>query len=227
MTQDRRRVAGSHALFPLQVLVDTNEIAHGRAWTFQGIEGGGRGRNLPLLVRTRPQNLLWGDYALEGFPDVVVERKTLPDLFRTLTEERDRFEEQIRSMSSYKQADVVVEGTWEQVFREPPTQARPRSVLATIHAFRVRFPVVHWHLVGVRTLAERFAFRLLERAFLETLPEREQKRLRYERVNPSWKEWDGAPCDAGPGPATLDGPGDTPQVRPESERGDEDFVAPG
>lgn len=169
------------AVFPLAVLVDSNEISHGWPYTFEKMKadetrhkGGG-----PLLVKTATFNLKWGDYSLEGFQDqIAVERKTLSDLFRTVTEGRDRFVAELEALSDYAFAAVVVEAHEDDIFRRPPTDARPKDVHRSVLAFRARYRV-QWCFLADRDFSEKTTFRLLERAYLETLSRSEQKRFRY------------------------------------------------
>jgi ERCC4-type nuclease len=170
-------MSNSPATFPLTVLVDSNEVAHGREYRFENLAADAKDGGGQLGVRVRSHNLLWGDYSLDGFElAAVVERKTLGDLFGTLTEGRDRFEEEMRALAAYRFAAVVVEAHETDIFTRPPSQASPKSIHRTVCAFRVRYRPVQWCFAGERVFAEKLTFRLLERCFLETIPEKERKR---------------------------------------------------
>lgn len=57
-----------------------------------------------------------GDYSLLGLEnDVIVERKTLPDLVACLGRERDRFEAELVRMRGYSAAVVIVEATMDDL----------------------------------------------------------------------------------------------------------------
>lgn len=170
-------------VFPATVLQDCNEISHHHQYRFEDLvcdeeRGGG-----DLVVPTKSANLLWGDYTLAGMESsVCIERKTLNDLFGTLGGRRDEFQEQIRCMAeSYKTACVVVEASWADVILSPPSHSsmNPKSVQRTILAWWHRYPTVAWHFWGPRVLAEKTVFRLLERCYIDSLPEKERKRVRY------------------------------------------------
>jgi ERCC4-type nuclease len=169
------------ATFPHTVLVDSNEIAHGQHYTFANLRADRRrGGGGSLTVLWKPTNLLWGDYSLAGFEtQAVVERKTLADLFGTLTHGRERFAAEMEALSHYLFAAVVVEANEEDIWRRPPSQASSKSIHRTVIAYRVRYPV-QWVFAAGREFAEKVTFRLLERFWLEQIPECERKRLRYK-----------------------------------------------
>jgi ERCC4-type nuclease len=169
------------ATFPHTVLVDSNEIAHGQHYTFANLRADRRrGGGGFLTVLWQPANLLWGDYSLAGFEkQAVIERKTLADLFGTLTHGRERFAEEMEAIAQYSFAAVVVEANEEDIWRRPPSQASSKSIHRTVIAYRVRYPV-QWVFAADREFAEKTSFRLLERFWLEQIPEVDRKRLRYK-----------------------------------------------
>lgn len=175
------------AVFPITVLVDTNEVQHGFPYAFAALcadetrhPGGG-----PLTVRTEPCNLTWGDYSLEGFGDsLTVERKTLPDLFSTVTHGRERFVAEMEALATYQHAFVVVEAHEDDIFLRPPSGSPgggpdPKSVHRSVLAFRVRYRTVQWVFAGSRAFGEKVTFRLLEKAWEETFPKKERRKIRY------------------------------------------------
>jgi ERCC4-type nuclease len=104
-----------------------------------------------------------GDYSIEGCERLVaVERKSLEDLYASLSQHRERFEAEHERLSDYDYAAVVVEATWRDVLLYPPERSRllPKSVRGTILAWSRRYGV-HWHLVEDRRLAERTTFDIL------------------------------------------------------------------
>lgn len=155
--------------FIAPVVIDTREQ---KPFTFKGIicdkiDGGGE-----LIVTTKRGTLRSGDYSLEGFEDsLAVERKSLSDLYSTLSQGRARFERELARLASYRFAAVVIEADWSEVCTAPPPRTRftPKAVFRSIIAWTVRFPVVHWIPAGPRRLAEITTFRLLERFLREEL----------------------------------------------------------
>lgn len=172
-------------VFPLTVLLDSNEIGHRTHYRFEGITADKERGGGDLLVPTRSANLFWGDYSLEGHEQhLIIERKTLADLYGTIGGRRDSFYEEVKRMSRARMAAVVIESSWEDVVLRQPefTQTRPKTIVRTIMAWWARHPNVAWHFFGCRELCEVMTFRLIERYFLETLPEKERRRFRYQKA---------------------------------------------
>ena len=124
---------------------------------------------LPFIVQAG--HLDTGDYSLKGpeLPQdrIVIERKTLSDLYSTLGSHRERFEAEFQRLSLYGYAALVIEATFEQIARPNeyllhPTDLNPKSDLMTLAAWSQRYGVHVWPLPG-RRVAEQWTFRLLER----------------------------------------------------------------
>jgi len=139
-------------------------------------------RHTHLRIQSRQQHLrlgadtlLSGDYSVAGHEhpgpvSVMVERKSLEDLFGTLGQERERFEAKLDLLHrTYTIAAVVVESSWEQIFASPPSysELNPFSIFQSVLAWKVRYPNVLWELVGSREWAEVFTVRFLERFWRE------------------------------------------------------------
>lgn len=156
--------------FAVPVVYDTREQL---PFTFEGLrcdqtDGGG-----PLTVPTVRGTLASGDYSLLGYETrVAVERKSLQDAYGTIGQGRDRFERELERLSVMEFAAVVIEASWHELASDPPshTQLPPKTVIRSILAWTVRYPV-RWIPAGPRRLAEVTTFRLLERFLKE-----EQKR---------------------------------------------------
>lgn len=114
-----------------------------------------------------------GDYADDGriaMPpgaQAVVERKSLADLYGTMTRGRDRFERECTRMAEYGYAAIVIEATWEQIMRPNDylrhgTRMVPRAVVAGLIAFAQRYGV---HVIPCpgRRFAEQLTHRIIER----------------------------------------------------------------
>lgn len=137
--------------------------------TCDASDGGG-----PLIVPVEVDTLRSGDYSLRGYEDqVAVERKSLPDLFGTLGQGRDRFERELERLSFFRFAAVVVEATLPDVLLSPPRHSdlNPKTIVRSVLAWQQRMPNVHWWFAGPRPLAEALTFRVLERFLKERLHE--------------------------------------------------------
>ena len=145
----------------------------------------GAGSRACMIVDTREQIPWWlaapetypncelgtlpsGDYSLEGWEEqVCVERKTLADLFGSCASGRDRFEAEWERMSHLDYAVVVVEASFVDVTRGYyRSKMSPKAVIATLQAWSIRYGV-HVHFAGRRGLAERWAYRLLQKFWAE------------------------------------------------------------
>lgn len=158
----RPKLVNPHGAFLIPVICDTREQS---PYTFAGLtcdasDGGG-----PLTVPTIRETLASGDYSLQGHAGIAIERKSLPDLYGTIGQGRDRFERELERLNKLDFAAVVIEATWPEVCAEPPphTKLPPKTVFRSILAWSVRYPRVHWLPCGPRRLAEVTTFRLLER----------------------------------------------------------------
>lgn len=133
-----------------------------------------RDPHLPFSV-TR-EHLKTADYTVH-LPDaalpqnrIVIERKSLDDLYGTLGNEtrRKRFKAEFERMSLFGYAAVVIEATLEQILRpndylDPryATKLNPRSAYMTLMFWSQRYGVHIWMMPG-RRVAEQWTFRLLE-----------------------------------------------------------------
>jgi len=85
-----------------------------------------------------------GDYTVEGYEETfAVERKTKLDFLRSITHERDRFENEVDRASSLEQPLVVViEAPYQQFKRgEYYPEIPPKSVTKTIEYWGDRYNV--------------------------------------------------------------------------------------
>lgn len=159
---------------PFTVLVDSREQA---PWRFDGFDtdrsqSGAAVR--PLWIPVRWQGLPTGDYSIET-PEgvslagkIVVERKSLADLYGTLGAGRERFaaehERMAEIVANGGYACVVVEASLEQAIGEPPAESKlsPKTVFRTFCSWTAKYRTP-WFFSGSRRLAETFCFRLMEK----------------------------------------------------------------
>ncbi|MCZ2076002.1 MAG: hypothetical protein LC130_13515 [Bryobacterales bacterium] len=87
----------------------------------------------PRLAGAERRALAAGDYSVAGLEDqVAVERKTLDDFVSTVIHRRRRFREELRKLSSYRAACVVVEAELLDVLgRRYRGEARPEAVVGS------------------------------------------------------------------------------------------------
>lgn len=98
----------------------------------------------PARFQTVRETLKTGDYSVDGFRDrFTIERKSLSDLVNTVIHDRERFERELERMRSYEFRRILVTAPFERVARGPypHSRANPKSVLASLAAFEVRYGV--------------------------------------------------------------------------------------
>lgn len=164
---------------PFEVLIDTREQA---PWRFQGLRGDSRRKFRPLVVFTDIATLKTGDYSVKGFDGpggIVIERKSLADLFGTLTHDRERFVRELERMQEFRVSAVVIEGGWDQILLGPRrtdqtdehSRTIGKTVFRSILAFQCRYRT-QWLPMPTRPIAEQTAFRLMERFWWDREDER-------------------------------------------------------
>ncbi len=87
----------------------------------------------PRLTNAERRALKAGDYSVGGLEDqVAIERKTLDDFVSTLIHRRWRFREELRKLSQYRAACVVVEAELLDVLgKRYRGEARPAAVVGS------------------------------------------------------------------------------------------------
>lgn len=130
--------------------------------------------NMPVLpFSTVRATLKTGDYDLAEFAErpvaerVVVERKSLADLYGTLSRGRERFEREILRMAEYGYAAIVIEATYTEIatpnWHLPhATLMTSKSVIASLLAWSQRHGIHVFDCPG-RRFAEQLTHRILER----------------------------------------------------------------
>lgn len=146
-----------------QIVIDTREqlpfsfqnVESASGYRFTGQERGTLdvGDYSPALVAGGGREIL----------PVAVERKTLSDLYASVTRGRQRFEREMgRAVDGHIQLHVVVESDFAGVGSSPSkTTVTPKVVYHTIASWAVRYGIHFW-MPGHRSTAQAWAFRLLE-----------------------------------------------------------------
>ena len=172
-------LVGDYVTNPFTVVIDTREQA---PYSFTGIRtdpsSTRKQKSLPLVIPTVVATLRSGDYSIRDHEDhISVERKSLADLYSTLSQRRKQFIAELERLNCLRFAAVVVEAGWPTILGKPPTlmdggphhvsQMRPKTVYRSILAWQQRYVHVHWLLCESRNFAERTTFRILERYWKE------------------------------------------------------------
>lgn len=131
------------------ILVDTREQD---PWLFS-----------PYRVGIRRASLPSGDYSVEGHESggIIVERKSMTDLFGSMTSGRVRFFNELRRLSEFEQAFLVVEASGQEILRgSRRTSVSPGRMLESLFGYCAANGVATYLCAG-RADAEETAFRLL------------------------------------------------------------------
>lgn len=177
---DNRRIEDTPITCPFTIVIDTREQA---PWSFIGIKTDSDKKYRPMIVCTTRMKLDSGDYSISGYENQIsIERKSLSDAFGTFTVDRERFERELERLNAMKYAAVVIEGDWSGIAAGPERSTRSelhrgvigKTCLRSICAWSQRFPNVHWWALPTRLWAERWAFRQLERFWLDRQWEKKQ-----------------------------------------------------
>lgn len=175
---------------PFVILRDTREQS---PWFFSEIPAGAKYGNRPWLVRSRWQYLgnHVGDYSLEGAQvdpagnggmpwRVVIERKSMDDLFGTILGRRENFELELENLNRAEYGAIIVEDVWESIkshvmphweqdgVPEPERARRRKTVAQSISAWDTRYRVKWWFQPGKRA-AELWCFDKLYRFWKERM----------------------------------------------------------
>jgi hypothetical protein len=146
-------------------IVDDAGEVEADGYEFSDIRADADLKYAPMIVQTVKTGLPRGDYSVLGCPGMVAERKSLGDLYGSVSR-RENFEHRLAEMTRLERVGfVIVEASWEQVLGAPPRHSKlnPKSLGRTIIAWEERFPFVHWKFFANREWAEKMTFRYLER----------------------------------------------------------------
>jgi ERCC4-type nuclease len=136
---------------PVQVVIDTREQL---PYTFD-----------PGRVESVRRALPAGDYSLAGYETTVaVERKSLDDFVSTVIRGRRRFRNELRLLTEYEHACVVVEASLREIIQgEYRSNAHPNAVLGAAMSIIIDFGVPVFFCTD-RQVACRFVEEYLLRA---------------------------------------------------------------
>ncbi len=105
-----------------------------------------------------------GDYTLLGMEEeVIVERKTVPDLVNSIIQDRKNFIEKCERLSKFRKKCLIIEGSLSSV-KTPyeNSQAHPNAVFGSLLAAQERWDIPVYFLDNF-VLAEEFVASMLSK----------------------------------------------------------------
>lgn len=93
-------------------------------------------------------HLVTGDYSIRYAGQdyrhrCAVERKSLADLYQSVTRNRETFKREVMRLAALDRAAIVIEATLETALNHPPpfSEAHPKAVIVTLFAWFARWGV--------------------------------------------------------------------------------------
>jgi len=105
-----------------------------------------------------------GDYSIVGLEHhITIERKMKADCYSSLGANRERFAREMKRLTEYKYAAVVVESSLTD-FLLPPARSKlhPHAAINTLVSWSVKYGV-HIYFADSRKLARGLTYRILEK----------------------------------------------------------------
>ena len=120
----------------------------------------------PQKIEIIRESLASGDYSLRGFEArVTIERKTLSDFVASITQNRDRFWQEILRLTKFGRACVVIEADFTDILAgRYRSNTHPNAVLGTILCINVDYSIPTY-FCSDRASAQRFVEGYLIRAW--------------------------------------------------------------
>lgn len=105
-----------------------------------------------------------GDYSLEGHETAVaIERKRTGEMFSVVGKGRARFERELKKLSCYKYAAIVIEGKISDILNPSAfSKVSPKSVINSLISWSVQYNV-HVYFAESRKFANIITLRILEK----------------------------------------------------------------
>jgi len=103
----------------------------------------------PYVEGVEKSSLSCGDYAVRykdgHVPGIVFERKSIPDLFQTLTKDYKRFKKELmRAQESKKELIIIIEGTTQDIIKGTKySQVDGLRILRTLLSLYDRYRISH------------------------------------------------------------------------------------
>ena len=118
------------------------------------------------LPGARRGTLTVGDYSVAGYENTIigVERKSLPDLYACIAQERDRFEKCLKRLSQLPYPALVLECTMADILAGARfSQVHPQSAFGSLIAWGTKYRIPIW-LAGNRRAAAMTVQKILDKA---------------------------------------------------------------
>ena len=128
-----------------------------------------REQNPLTFLHSEPVTLTTGDYSIRtadrDYRDLIsVERKSLPDLFGCVGQQRERFERCLERLATYPYCAIVVEATFADILSGARhSQVHPNSAIGSLVAWSTRYRLPIW-LAGNREHAAMVVTKILHNA---------------------------------------------------------------
>jgi DNA excision repair protein ERCC-4 len=110
--------------------------------------------------------LISGDYSIIGLEDrIAIERKSKEDAYSSLGQGRGRFERELKRLSRYDYAAIVIESSLEDFLKAPAfSRMNPKAAMGSILAWSVKYRVCVFFACD-RRHARALTRQLLEKYF--------------------------------------------------------------
>lgn len=120
-------------------------------------------------VRVEVAHLETGDYSLAGATDILaIERKSMGDLLTCVTNDRERFMDQMRRLKNYPSRFLIVEATRATIEAGAyDRDVKPSSIVGTLLGLAVRWNICVVYCKDQREAAERVQWICLKVAELQ------------------------------------------------------------
>lgn len=107
-----------------------------------------------------------GDYSIEGLENrIAVERKSKQDAYASLGTGRARFERELKRLSHYEYAAIVIECDLLSFLEAPPfTTMNPKAAINSLISWSIKYGV-HVFFASDRRYAKAITYRILEKFF--------------------------------------------------------------
>lgn len=115
---------------------------------------------LPIQFPSRREGLTTGDYSYVG-GNFAIERKSIADLIKCLTTDRNRFKAQLQRLRAHDFARLLIVGDEDDLIRgNYRSRLRPLAALHSLYAIEARYIPVVWASTPDKAarLVERWAF---------------------------------------------------------------------
>lgn len=154
------------AKFKPTIIIDSREQT---PWTFSD------------AVFTEVAGLKQGDYSVKGLEHrIAIERKNLSDLTRSITKGREKLIDEMRRLSKYDIAMIVVEADYWQIKAEQyVSTVSAKSILGTLNSFFIKYGIPYFLWGNATDCAERVEHLLIN--FAGTI-DKDHKALHADEV---------------------------------------------